>query len=175
MAKTIKTLLAHFVIDFVAAILLLVCLVFVICFGVELFNHLIAKKPDLMIDLPGLIESAKEEPFGAEGLWITLMLFSTLAPTFAHFVIAFIGIYTFSLTPKKVRENIADALRDNPSRRSLTMPAMYFTFRNVLVIAATGGFWCLAGYLINANLIHFADILSRVAYYGIELANSLLS
>ncbi len=186
--RTFKAFLWHFVIDFVAAVILLVILVFGICFSVELFNNLVVKKPDLMINLPQLIDGARKAPLGPEGLWVTFMLFSTLVPTFAHFVIAFLGVYTIYLTPKKWRQKLADILEESGSKRSLILPVsveesgskrsrilpvFYFASRSLVCIMSVFVFWGLFVYVVNTNILHFAGLLSNVAYWGIELASNV--
>jgi hypothetical protein len=172
--KGIKTFIIHFGADFIIAIILLVTLIFGICFCTELFNHFVIKKPDLMINLPNFIETARHNPLGAESLWITLMLFSTLLPTAAHFVLAFFGAYTAFFTPKFIRKNFAARLKDtNTSGIKLILPAIYFSLRYPVSIVFGIGFLCTAGYFISKYCLHFANLLSTVAYWGINAANML--
>ncbi len=165
--KTLKTVLFHFSLDLAAAVLLLVFLIFAICFGMQLFNIFVAKKTELVIDLPNLIESAKQAPFGPDGLWITLMLLSTLVPTFAHFVIAFTGIFTIYITPN-LREKLADLLEQERN----ALPALYYTGKTFLGLLFAAGLWGIVGYGVN-HMANFVNMLSKIAYWSINLAEKI--
>lgn len=171
--RTLKAFLWHFAFDFSLAVVFLSLLVFGISFGLELFNTLIVKTPDLMIDSPNLIEHARKDPFGPDSFWVTLMLFSTLVPTFAHLVITFLGVYTICITPRNWKQKIADTLEENRSKRSLTLPTLYYTSRPLLGLLFALAFWFLAVYVVNNNTVYLADILSKIAYWGIELAGKV--
>lgn len=164
---TYKAIILHLAIDLVAAVLLLVFLVFTVCFGTQLFNIFVAKEPELFIDLSVLIKSAKQSPFGPDGLWITLMLLSTLVPTFAHFVIAFAGTFTVFTTPK-LRNKLADLLEQKRN----ALPALYYTGKILFGLLFAIALWGLVGYGIN-YMASFADMLSKIAYWSIDLANKI--
>lgn len=166
--ETYKAFVLHFAIDLAAAVLLLVFLVFAVCFGTQLFNIFVAKKPELAIDLPGLIQSAKQAPFGPDGFWITLMLLSTLVPTFAHFVIAFAGTFTIFITPKKLRKKLADLLEQKRN----ALPALYYTGKTLFGLLFAVVLWGLVGYGIN-YMANFANMLSKIAYWSIDIANKI--
>ncbi len=171
--EKICSFLWHFAIDFIAAVTLLVLLIFGITFLTEIFNILIIKNPKLMINLPEIIENAKAEPWGAKGLWITLMLISTLIPTFSHFIIAFVGAYTLYFTPAKIREAIALKIEQKKSPQDLTLSALYFALKYPLCVAVGIGFWTLLIFFLN-KFMHVAAKLSDVAYAGIDFAEYII-
>ena len=166
----------HFGIDFIAAVLLLLLLAFSVSFATELFDIFVAKELDLMINLPEIIENAKKDPLGGNGLWVTLMLFSTLIPTFCHFVIALGGIFSIYIIPKTWREGMADKLEKNGGlSRKWTFPILYFAARwPVSILAGSAFLWGIV-WLTSSSMGHLANGLSGVAGYGIGFAHVLFA
>jgi hypothetical protein len=168
----IGVFLTHIAFDLVAAVMLLCLLALGICFLVETFNLFIVRNSIMTINISELIRNAMQVPFSARGLWITLMLFSTLLPTFIHVIVALAGFYTVR-TPQWMRERIAATLEDKPSVRRLFWPAIYFAAKWPLSFAFALMFFVGAGYLGSANLVHFGRFIADVAYIGIGWADAL--
>jgi len=156
--------------DALAAFLLLSALVFGITFSVALFNLWIARQPELMVNLQELMQHAKEAPFGANGLWLTVMVFSTLLPTFLHLVMALIAFFTFYFFPRKFRLYIAGILESHPSNYKLTVPIFYATATYTLsILAPIFLLWLLiSGF--NEVFPTFASHLLDIAETGIAAA-----
>ena len=104
-------------IDLICAVALLAGLVFILSLSIEALNKMALNKVgDEVFSLSDQIQLVKEEPFGG-GLWITVMLLSTLIPTFLHFCIASMS---FVLVKTKQKEQAAlDSQKIEPSNQKL--------------------------------------------------------
>ena len=128
-----KALLAvlHTALDLVAAIGLLAALTISLTAVVEGANEL-AKAIDLPppLALDEFLRDAAKDPWGPDGIWVTLMLLSTLIPTVAHFVRA-IDRTTMTLWPRAHRLHLAQGLiqlnPSNPSLSAIRGAAWYYT------------------------------------------------
>lgn len=85
--------------DLFIAFILLCLLVTVLVLGTKLFNYLIVPDPALRIPINELLIKTKESPFSSNGLWLIIMLTSTLVPTTFHLFFAI-----NSLTNKYLKE-----------------------------------------------------------------------
>jgi len=169
---TFRSVLFHFGIDFIAAVLFLLSLAFGVAFATELFDLFVAKTPDLMINLPEIIERAKKDPLGGDGLWVSLMLFSTLIPTFCHFVIALGGACAVYIIPAPWRESMAMKLQGNGAlSREWGGPIAYFSIRWPASVVAAVLFLWLAGLLIIHQMGRLSNGLASVAGRGIDFAH----
>jgi hypothetical protein len=167
-------ILLHLGIDIVAAIVLLGCLVLILSAGIEAFNIYVVKDKQIMINLAELIQTARNNPLGADGFWITIMLFSTLFPTFVHFMVAFAGIYTNNFTTEKLQKDIIARLKqESPAKHTLTKPAIYFTLRNMfnwgIVPLSVAGFCGLFAFGFSRLIIPFSDLLYEIAVLGLQV------
>ena len=103
-------------IDMLLAIVFLVSLTACLTIGIETINFYFkyfGLSPPVSIKI--FIEAAAANPFGPKGIWVTLMLFSTLVPTFLHFIIALAGTFTRVL-PIKWRRGLAEMLEEEESQ-----------------------------------------------------------
>ena len=118
----------HAAIDLVAAIGLLAALLISLTAVVEGANELaraIDFPPPLVLD--EFLRDAAKDPWGPDGIWVTLMLLSTLIPTAAHFVMAITGS-TMTLWPRAHRRRLAQGLIQlNPSLAAIRGAAWYYT------------------------------------------------
>ena len=56
----------------------------------------------------------------------------------------------------------------------LIIPALYFSLRYPLSLMAGIGFLWVAGHFLSEHFFHFADLLSQIAYWGIDSAKALV-
>jgi len=97
------TVLKHGLLDAVLAVVLLVLLAMLLAAGIESVNLWFAghdSKPP--VDAVRLLAGAREQPFGPGGLWVTMMLVSTLIPTLLHVFSLCLALLT-RLTPDRLR------------------------------------------------------------------------
>lgn len=166
----------YFIVDLVIAVLLLLLLIIMICFSVTVFNNLIIKDTKLMIDLQGtngIVTLAKNDPFGANGLWVTLMIFSTLVPTSAHLFAASYGLFTVLFAYKKQNLHIADIIKNEKGAIRFWLPQCYLASRLWLSIALPVAVLFGIGWI--AIKINLADWLYAVAMFGCRMGENPLS
>jgi hypothetical protein len=98
------TVLKHGLLDAVLAVVLLVLLAMLLAAGIEAVNLWFAgqgSKPP--VDAARLLDGARDQPFGPGGLWVTMMLVSTLIPTLLHVFSLCLALLT-RLTPDVLRQ-----------------------------------------------------------------------
>ena len=156
------------VIDILSAVLLLTGLIVALVLLVEILNVIAsAQVQSEVMDLESQIVTAIDLPFG-QGLWITVMLVSTLIPTFLHACIAAVS-YLMTKTKLKARRNwiaeiqkVIDGTKEHLSKKETGDIAYYWFFHRhffpftlaILVFSVTA--W-------GVDLIHLPDILRKVA------------
>jgi hypothetical protein len=79
------------------------------------------------LPIDDVARAAMEHPFGAEGIWIGTMIFSTLLPTFFHLVFVVFGVLLMR-TPEQLRSTIARQLTIATSPAEMHGPIFYFAF-----------------------------------------------
>lgn len=173
--RSFKTILIHIAIDLFLAIILLVFLISFIVIGTGLFDIYI-NSPDRQFDTQKIINITYQRPLSLDGgLWVTVMIFSTLIPTLVHVLMALSGIFTF-LTPERIRINLIKKLREYKKKKSrvlLTMPAMYFPSIYTLSILS---FLIILGtfvLIVNTLLPNIARILCKIAHLSLSLLEFL--
>ncbi len=143
------------------------------------------------------IERAAAEPFG-QGLWITLMLFSTLVPTLLHFGMLLFAPLVFVGPPEEKKQQWLDVLRrkpaqgeikdgrfdpENPAHQRAASEAAKWLTGHQDGLAHLGRMaWTLGvgGAVVGLIWLGFkmaettpADQLASVARYGVSLAGTL--
>ena len=180
--------------DVAFAVLCLIVLAF--------FLGLVMEAVRLQVGWPGSvaaeIERAAAEPFG-QGLWFTLMLFSTLVPTLLHFGLLLFAPLVFTGPPEEKKREWLNVLRlpalkegedktgrfdpeDPAHQRAAAEAAKWLTGHQdglahlgrmawvlALGAAVVGLFWL--GFKMAETTP--ADALAAVALYGVELAGTL--
>lgn len=116
-----RTLARHALLDLGAAVLLLAGLVVTLVAVIEVHN-ILAVQPDgrVPLELKNFLIDARADPWGAGGIWVTLMLLSTLVPTALHFVVLFVGGLTLA-SPYGLRMWLLRKIEGNPA----TVPAVH--------------------------------------------------
>lgn len=81
-AKT-KTAITYTILDIIFAFIFLIMLVFSLGVIITFYNYLVESRC-AGIDFYTMIYSVSKNPFSISNLWITMMIFTTLLPTFLH-------------------------------------------------------------------------------------------
>ncbi len=159
----------HIVADLFIALILLLALTITLVGGVEAFNQLtVLNGYGAPLSLTSLLNQAQVLPWSPESLWITLMLLSTLFPTFAHLVVAWAGLFTTWLSVESFQGYVKNleayglAIERGVTEKPTSLlhkPAQYFALR-----------WPLA---VVANLIFFWGLFKIFEVGGAPLSDGL--
>ncbi len=166
--KRFYFIVCYLIIDVAVAIFLLLGFVFTLSFFIEFVNVFPFPASNL-ISWTRFVDLVKNTPFSADGIWVTMMILSTLVPTFCHFVIAFLGFFTVYFMPKVFRNWMVEILNET-SRRKHSIPVFYFAIRwPAAFLGAIGLLW--TGFLVMGfNLSYFIDLLIRTFSLGTGLS-----
>ena len=113
--------------------------------------------------LRDLLDRTLADPFGADGIWVTFMLLSTLLPTALHLLVALAGLATIT-TPPRLRHRLAAQLAGNPNRAQLDGPAFYFSSLWVVAAGLVVGAWVLLAWAIASVAEPVSLMLHDFAY-----------
>jgi len=116
----------------------------------------------LPVDL--VARAALQRPRSPEGLWISMMLFSTFLPTLCHFMFVLFGVLLIR-TPEAWRVKLAGILSDPRSQIELMLPIIYFALLPLI------GIVCLSC-LIWLSFLVFSSLgapVSRLLYELVHL------
>jgi hypothetical protein len=164
-ARIVKTpemnvLVSHVLLALLAALFLLSALIIVFIVATKLFNMFVVGSRSYAIPVSELIDATKAHPLSKEGLWVTVMLGSTLVPTAFHFSISFAAIFIkYSL--KDYRNYLIRLIgpkRADPS--SISKLAWYFVLVNFFSGLLT----------ISASLVVVYIVAPFVSQYAYALA-----
>ena len=168
-----RTIPLHTLIDLIAALLLLTIMCVSFTLFIEVFNLWAATyggEPPLALE--NLISTTRSFPFGSEGLWITLMLLSTLLPTTLHLGMLFMGFVAIH-APKGLRAAVARNLGGDPAHIQLIGPAMYLTAMPMIGLTLAGlAFWGAFNFL-SAVGAPVTDGLAELALWTIGWVRAL--
>ena len=164
------------IIDLVCAVVLLAGLVFVLALTIEGLNLLaINKVGSEVFSLTEQIQSMRQDPFGS-GLWITVMLFSTLIPTFTHFCIAsisFVLVKTRLASRQKwaleIQKVIVKEKQWLSTKESGDIAHYWFFHRHlypILIAVLAAGFvsWGVVEIHLTDSLLSVVDIAIRLIH-----------
>lgn len=187
-AQRSLAILGHGVVDLVLAVLLLAAMAFLLAFGFEGYNQLAEAQGKAAFGLLPYLQVAADHPW-TDGLWLTVMLLSTLFPTALHIVALLASPIALITLPTAKRLALAgdlDHYRAQPNRQAgIQRRAGQWVARErhgALALAA-GLFVLLVGgllALINAGLgmldpgQSVAHLVLWVAGRGIDLARWVL-
>jgi hypothetical protein len=172
----------HGVLDLAIAAVMLLGMAFLLAFGFEAYNQVSDWWGERAFDLEGYVDAAAAAPF-SDGAWLTLMLLTTLVPTFLHVVVVWMSPLGLLFLPTRRRE-WADDLECWDKRNEATRSR---TGRAVAAYVAHGRIWLwvVAGLLalglfvlmaVAIAFLHqggFADYVAEAALTGIDLARWL--
>jgi hypothetical protein len=185
------TIAGHGVLDLILAVALLAAMAFFLAFGFEAYNRMaIAQRGE---DLPvfalePFLANAADHPW-TEGLWLTVMLISTLVPTALHMVALLASPLALVTLPTEKRLKLAAEIESyhlDPERQaSIQRRAGRYVARErhgALVLAAGLSVLLIAGLLALINLLlgrieegeTIAHLVLQVAAWGIGAARMLL-
>lgn len=147
--RTFARILGHAVIDLGAGVFLLLGLAVTLFAAVSFYNKLYAqlRNTEPPLGLQAFSDKAATDPWG-DGLWISLMLLSTLVPTALHFVMALGGILTGSV-PEARRLAMATRLKKRGDEKSKILVAVYYTASLPISIVAMLGVASIALFVIG--------------------------
>jgi hypothetical protein len=185
------TVIGHGALDLILSVALLAAMAFFLAFGFEAYNRLaVAQRgEDLPVFFLGpFLANAANHPW-TEGLWLTVMLLSTLVPTALHMVALLASPLALVTLPTEKRLQLAfelDTYGQQPERQgSIQRRAGRYVARErhgALVLAAGLFVLLLAGLLALINLLlslieegeTIAHLVLHVAEWGIAAARMLL-
>lgn len=163
-------LLKYLSIDLGAAI---VCVVLFTCmavavgeiYGVWALEH----GYNEVLPVENLILNVSERPLSPASLWINFMIFSSLVPTFVHFMLVFSYIYIAYL-PEKLRNKIADRAEYASSQIDYRPICWYYAFRWPVSAVCT----FLLGWVLCKLIPGATEFLPDVAYWTRDTVKALL-
>lgn len=156
------------------ALLLLMAFALGLCFQVY-NNFAILKGQPTPFDLVAVIDTVARDPWG-DGFWITMMLLTTLLPTFGHGVMLLGAPLSVMLIPDRKREALADDL-DNYANAGKRQANIRRRAARWYVQERTAT-WLLGGALLLWLLVRFwvlypagiIDWAAGAAHAGVEIA-----
>jgi hypothetical protein len=137
---SLRSVLVQISIVMVSGFVLLIGLTYSTTFAVTFFNKSMSVHTGISpLPIDGLVAATMADPLSPEGMWITLMLFSTLLPTFFHFLAVLIGVLVV-FTPRKQRLSMARRLTTGSieANRSILLYAMYVPLFAFVCLAILG-------------------------------------
>jgi hypothetical protein len=146
--KRISLIAVHVFADLILAIIFLFGIFVFVVLAIELSNNVISEmRPEYVIDLRETITDMVHSPWDGDGFWLASLIFSTLIPTFVHFVIAFCSLFILALAPSELNitlKNLADISASDSDRRSaifwvVTRASFLFLVGGMLFV----GLWVL--------------------------------
>ena len=174
--------LGHGVADLVIAAGMLLGMAFMLALGFEGYNQLSLLRGEGAFDLVPYVEGAAAEPFG-EGAWLTLMLLTTLVPTFLHVAVVWaspVGLVFVSARRRQWADDLEQWDELDEATRSRTRRAVAFYVAHgriglwlVAGLLALGLFALMAGAVALVHQGGFSDYVARAAYLGIDAARWL--
>jgi hypothetical protein len=177
------TIAWHTLVDLMAAIVLLAAMAYMLAVGFAGYNQVVIALSEggrAAFELEPFIERAAAAPW-TDGLWLTIMLISTLVPTFLHLVMLLASPIAWAAVPTETRLALAEDLKtyaDQPDRQaSIRRRAGQYVARekHVAIMLATFSVVLLLAVLAwLARLIHeggLANYVLEVARAGIWTAH----
>lgn len=175
-AATLTRSLAHITADLFLALLFFMVMAFVLGFAFESYDLYASLEA---VDLMPYAAALRDDPFGA-GLWIALMLLTTLIPTVIHFGMVVGAILPTTLLTNAHCRTLARTLSDlgatPPSRQTQAREVWAVTIRDSAKFAA-GFRWrmlwgvaltcgLLAALFCGLGLVYKHVFLTKWAYWG---------
>lgn len=167
----------HVLADLVAAMVVLAGLVVSLVGAIGIYNKAVrASDGTAYLELGEFLRNAQADPWGPDGIWVTLMVLSTLVPTFLHFMMLVAGAVTLAW-PDGWRRRLIGLLERDPA----TEPKQD-RFKAALYLASV---WpaglMLAGLLFMATfgLVAWAgapvsEMLYALALWTLEMVDVLI-
>ena len=123
--------------DSLAAIVFMIMLCLLLPAGAELLNLLYAQFSDAHIDWQTMALTAKNDPWG-KGIMVTLMLITTLIPTFIHLFLGLFALLIHSAAGKKLAAYLKKA-NDTESNTIPFFAALWIEAYGFAVLLAMAG------------------------------------
>jgi len=148
--RRVSTISAHILADFLLAIIFLLAVFSVVVAAIEISNSLIADiRPQYIVNIEGVIEDMLDQPWAGNGFWLASLIFSTLLPTFVHFLLAFLALFMLAAAPIGLEEslkNLADEDAPEEKRKHatywvVTRGAFLFAMGTLLFFGLWIAFW----------------------------------
>ncbi len=187
----VLAVIGHGVLDLLLAVALLDAMAFFLAFGFEAYNRIaiLQRGQDLPVfDLGPFLTSAADHPW-TDGLWLTVMLVSTLLPTALHVVALLASPIALVTLPTQERLALAGELEtynEQPERQASIQrrAGRYVARERHLAFALAAGLFILltAGVFELINLLlgelgegqTIARLVLGVANWGIAAAQMLV-
>lgn len=174
--------LGHGFLDLGAAVALLLSMAFALGLGFQVYNDLsvLHGEAQTFKDLPGMIQAAAKHPW-TEGFWLTLMLLTTLLPTFGHGIMLLGSPLGLMLLPDGKRLQLAEELElynaaDSDEQADIRYRAARWHVQERLASWLLGGalfFWLLVRFWVLVP-IGLADWAAGAAKLGVQAAGWLV-
>lgn len=179
--RRLAALLGHGFADLAAAVALLLLMAFALGLGFQAYNDLAVSGGDKPpFDLPGMIAATAQHPW-REGFWLTLMLLTTLLPTFGHGIMLLGSPLGLMLIPDRKRLELADELElynaaTSDEQADIRYHAARWHVQERLASWVLGGtlfFWLLFRFWVLVP-IGLADWAAGSAKLGVQAAGWLV-
>lgn len=172
----VSAVLGHGLADVAVSVALLLLMAFALGLGFQVYNDFaILKGQSTPFDLVAVIDTDARDPWG-DGFWITMMLLTTLLPTFGHGVMLLGAPLGVMLIPDHKREALADDLDNYANagdrQANIRRRAARWYMQERTATWLLGGvllFWLLVRFwvLYPAGIIDWA---AGAAHAGVEIA-----
>lgn len=161
--RRITAISSHILADFVLAIIFLLAVFSVVVAAIEISNFLIVDiRPQYVINIAKLIKDMIEQPWAGNGFWLASLIFSTLLPTFVHFLLAFLALFMLAAAPIGLEESLK-SLADEAAPEETRKRAIYW-------VVTRGAFLFMIGTLLFFGLwIAFWTTLSPIGFTTVIL------
>jgi hypothetical protein len=108
------------------------------------------------LSINDLVKAAVDSPLSVEGLWLTIMLFSTLIPSFFYFVFVVVGVLMVR-TPMRWRSYIVRRIQVATTPAEVDLPVLYFMFLPLVGISVVVSITWL-------SVVIFARVVSPISH-----------
>jgi hypothetical protein len=132
-AVNLKTVILQALISIVFGFIFLVGLTASATEAITIFNKwMYLHTATIPLPLDELARTTIQNPLGAEGIWITVMLFSTFLPTLCHLAFVLFSVQLVVRTPRAWRVAMAQRILEGKNTADSIFPVVYFSAIPVL-------------------------------------------
>jgi hypothetical protein len=153
-----------------AGIVLLLGLTWSATAAIEIFNQWMLRNTGAApLPLETLVIPTMNNPLSPNGIWITLMLFSTLVPTVCHLVFLIFGALMV-ITPLHLRLRLVESILSASHPKDFDLAAWYFT-----LLPAIGVICVSALFLLFFEIMVLAGKpISEMLFYSVMQCISIV-
>lgn len=138
LSRRVFTIVSHIMADLALAVIFLLAVFSVVVGAIEISNALITDvRPQYIVDIEATIKDMIEQPWAGNGFWLASLIFSTLLPTFVHFVLAFLALFMLAAAPNGLEESLKN-LTDKDAPEDKRKHAIYWVVTRAAFLFAMG-------------------------------------